>query len=93
MYLRDTDERRETRASRDVGGASATRPTRTNTTPTPTKECVKTPTKATYFTHDTTEELEEILMKDEFVASEIVRVALGGWHAFSECSSSTTCHK
>ena len=55
----------------------------TNTTPTPTKECVKTPTKATYFTHDTTEELEQILMKDEFVASEIVRVALGGWHALA----------
>ena len=44
------------------------------------KEFVKTPTKATYFAHDTTEELEQLHIKDEFVASEIVRVALGGWH-------------
>ena len=47
------------------------------------KEFVKTPTKATYFAHDTTEELEQLHIKDEFVASEIVRVALGGWHALA----------
>ena len=33
---------------------------------------MKTPTKATYFAHDTTEELEQLHIKDEFVASEIV---------------------
>ena len=64
-------------------GREESRGNTTNTNSTPTKECVKTPTKATYFTHDTTEELEQILMKDEFVATEIVRVALGGWHALA----------
>ena len=47
------------------GGREESRGNNNNTTPTPTKR-VKTLTKVTYFTHDTTEELEEILMKDEF---------------------------
>jgi alpha-tubulin suppressor-like RCC1 family protein len=47
------------------------------------KEFIKTPMKATYFTHDTTDELQQLHIKDEFVESEIVRVALGGWHALA----------